>query len=146
MTYVPQANIRHSSQDADDWFRLLEDRVTGKNKVMDRRRKDNDKKVKVAILDSGIDASHPQFSKYPMDGGMSRFRGFGDHNCRDWTGSSATHDRVGHGTHAAALVLKVAPKAELYIAKIFNSKDGDANTPHHVAEVSTTSKFMSIDS
>lgn len=77
MVYVPQADIRHSSQDADSWFRLLEDRVTGKNRVMDRRRKDNDKKAKVAILDSGIDASHPQFSDYPMDGGMSRFRGLG---------------------------------------------------------------------
>ena len=94
---------------------------------MDRRRKDNDKRVKVAILDSGINASHPQFLRYS----------FGNHNCRDWTGSSATHDKVGHGTHAAALTLKVAPKVELFIAKVFNSSQGDASTPQHVAEVST---------
>ena len=98
---------------------------------MDERRKDDDEKVKVAIIDSGIDSSHPDFHSYK----------FGAHNTRDWTGSSATHDSVGHGTHAAGLIHRVAPEAELYIAKTFIYSDGDASTPHRVAEVSTSPKF-----
>ena len=98
---------------------------------MDRRRKDNDGKVKVAIIDSGLDTSHPDFLSY----------NFGAHNTQDWTGTSATHDAVGHGTHAAGLIHRVAPRAELYIAKAFNSSDGDACTPHRVAKVSTIPKF-----
>ena len=94
--------------------------------VLDSRRKDNDKKVKVAIIDSGLDISHPDFAS----------DNFGPHNCQDWTGTSATHDAVGHGTHAAGLVRRVAPEAELYIAKAFDSFDGDADTPRRVAEVS----------
>jgi subtilisin family serine protease len=133
-SYVFEAKLRHSSRSADNWFRLLEDQVTGENGVMERRRKDNDKRVKVAILDSGIDPSHPEFSNHT----------FGDHNSRDWTGSSATFDRVGHGTHAAALVLRVAPKAELYIGKVFNSSNGDTQTPRHVAEVSNHQENVSF--
>ena len=96
--------------------------------LLDSRRKDNDEKVKVAIIDSGLDPLHPAFSLY----------NFGPHNYRDWTGNSAIHDAVGHGTHAAGLVCRVAPKAELYIAKAFNSLGGDADTPYRVAEVSTS--------
>ena len=80
----------------------------------------------MAIIDSGLDRSHPDFAS----------DNFGPHNCRDWTHTSATHDAVGHGTHAAGLVRRVAPKAELYIAKAFDSFNGDDKIRHHVAEVS----------
>ena len=84
-------------------------------------------------MDSGLDASHPDFS---MDV-------FGSHNCRDWTGStSGTHDAVGHGTHVAGLVRRVAPEAELYIAKAFDSFDGDDGTPCRVAEVSNSPAIL----
>ena len=69
---------------------------------MDERRKDDDEKVKVAIIDSGIDSSHPDFHSYK----------FGAHNTRDWTGTSATHDSVGHGPHAAGLIHRVAPEGK----------------------------------
>ena len=78
--------------------------------MLDLRRKDNDKEVKVAIIDSGLDTSHPDFPLYNFEA----------HNYRDLTGTSATHDAVGDGIHAAELVHGVAPRAELYIAKAFN--------------------------
>lgn len=86
----------------------------------------------MAIIDSGLDILHPDFAS----------DNFGLHNCQGWTGTSATHDAVGHGTHTAGLVRRVAPEAELYIAKAFNSFNGDANTPHCVAEVSTSPKIL----
>ena len=86
----------------------------------------------MAIIDSGLDISHPDFAS----------DNFGPHNCQDWTGTSATHDAVGHGTHAAGLVRRVAPEAELYIAKAFNSFNGDADTPRRVAEVSTSPRIL----
>ncbi len=102
--------------------------------MLDLQRKDNDKKVKVAIIDSGLDTSHPDFPLYNFEA----------HNYRDLTGTSATHDAVGDGTHAAELVHGVAPRAELYIAKAFDSFDGDDGTPYRVAEVSTSPKIRYI--
>lgn len=84
--------------------------------------------MRVAILDTGIDASHPVFSGCVFD----------ENKCHDWTNSNdPTMDIVGHGTHSAALVLKVAPNASLYIAKVFDSAVGIADTPKNVARVST---------
>ncbi len=85
--------------------------------------------MKVAILDTGIDASHPAFLHHV----------FNDETCKDWTGSGGpTVDRIGHGTHSAALVLKVAPNASLYVGKVFDSVNGNVRTPKLVAEASKT--------
>lgn len=109
---------------ADEWFELLKNRV---HTVIQRRPQDDYEKVKVAVLDTGIDASHPVFLKHV----------FNDENCWDWTGSgSPTVDRIGHGTHSAALVLRIAPNASLYIGKVFDSVNGNVRTPHLVAEAS----------
>lgn len=104
--------------------------------VLERRSLSDDEKVRVAMLDTGIDASHPAFLG----------RVFDENNCHDWTNSNgSTMDIVGHGTHSAALVLKVAPNASLYIAKVFDSTIGIAETPKNVAKVSTKrKKYISV--
>ncbi|MEW1720124.1 S8 family serine peptidase [Streptomyces sp. NPDC093109] len=72
--------------------------------------------VKVAVLDTGADAAHPDLA-----GRIAR--------AEDFSGSSGTHDAFGHGTHVAATVggtgaasggkrAGVAPQAELMIGKV----------------------------
>jgi subtilisin len=62
--------------------------------------------VKVAIFDTGIDASH----EYIRD----NYRGFFDLPY----GRTDPYDDHGHGTHCAGIVKTVAPKAELYGYKL----------------------------
>ncbi|MGC3972368.1 MAG: S8 family serine peptidase [Pirellulales bacterium] len=60
--------------------------------------------VRVAVLDSGIDAAHPDLATAIDD-------------LRDFTGSehgfgaSLAADRVGHGTHTAGIIARGAMKA-----------------------------------
>ena len=80
--------------------------------------------IKIAILDSGIDDRHPDLAGAVVDG-------------KDFTNSSfGVYDRLGHGTHVAGIVaarsnhigvIGVAPKSELFIAKVIN-EDGKGNS------------------
>jgi subtilisin len=72
--------------------------------------------VKVAVLDTGIDASHPDLAANFVKG-----KNFTTSNSSDY------HDRQGHGTHCAGVIagcdnmvgiVGVAPRAQLYIGKV----------------------------
>lgn len=74
--------------------------------------------VRVAILDTGVDASHPD-----LQGRVAL--------ARDFSGSGSTNDLFGHGTHVASIVggtgaasegsrEGVAPAAELLSGKVLN--------------------------
>jgi subtilisin family serine protease len=66
--------------------------------------------VKIAIIDSGVHASHPHV------GGVTAGIGIDDRG--------RTHDdfvdRLGHGTAVAAAIREKAPAASLYVAKVFD--------------------------
>ncbi|MET8801220.1 S8 family peptidase [Streptomyces sp. NPDC004546] len=74
--------------------------------------------VKVAVLDTGVDASHPDL--------VGRIA-----EAKDFSGSGNTGDHFGHGTHVASIVggsgaasdgtrRGVAPKADLLIGKVLD--------------------------
>ncbi|MEM7368082.1 MAG: S8 family peptidase [Bacteroidota bacterium] len=78
--------------------------------------------IKVAVLDTGIDPSHPDLKSAIVD-------------MKDFTGSGIK-DTNGHGTHCAGIIaarrnmlgfIGVAPKAELLIAKVL---DNEGNGSH----------------
>lgn len=54
------------------------------------------KGVKVAVLDTGIDTTHPDLASVVTES-------------KDFSGTGSTDDRVGHGTHVAATVAGSAP-------------------------------------
>ncbi|RFC70297.1 S8 family serine peptidase [Streptomyces sp. AcE210] len=84
------------------------------------------KGVKVAVLDTGADATHPDLA-----GRISE--------AKDFSGSGSTLDKVGHGTHVAATVAGsgagapglrsgVAPDADLIIGKVLGDDGSGADS------------------
>ncbi|MCB1676407.1 MAG: S8 family serine peptidase [Halioglobus sp.] len=71
-------------------------------------------RIKVAIIDSGIDAQHPDIGG--IKGGTSIVIGPGDKPV-----FGAEHgDVAGHGTACAGIVRRYAPRADLYSVRIFD--------------------------
>lgn len=94
--------------------------------------------VRIAILDTGIDLNHPDFanraSRRTQKGrklAESDYLGEKTQRdrikaCRNFVDDSDdVTDFVGHGTAIAGLIMSIAPRAELYIAKT----SGDLNHP-----------------
>ena len=99
---------------------------------------DSDRCVKVAILDTGIDWSHPKFQGTrlkPLRNGefepvrgernqidrIMKYRNF----CNDGRKVDNVTDIDGHGTHVAGIILQFAPTAELYIARVCQGDGSD---------------------
>jgi subtilisin family serine protease len=87
------------------------------------------KPVRIAILDSGYDPDHPLLlSELPRIKDKQSFV--------HQTQSDECRDEIGHGTHALGLLLKVAPYAEIYIAKIAHRETLDRNAYNDIIKVS----------
>ncbi|KAM0293806.1 hypothetical protein ACHAO9_001492 [Fusarium lateritium] len=87
--------------------------------------------VRIAILDSGLDPENPfliedqQLPNPRVKEARSFIRGTEPHDVRD---------EIGHGTHALGLLLKVAPCAEIYVARIARRETLDPNTYDDIAK------------
>jgi hypothetical protein len=81
--------------------------------------------VKIAVLDTGIDQTHPD-----MDARIEQIKG--KYNCINEKFESVVNDYNGHGTFIAGLLLDYAPDAELYIIKIAENKPSN---PEIIAKV-----------
>lgn len=88
--------------------------------------------VKIAVLDTGVDSKVP-FIKGAMK--INRIKGL-----RSFVkGDESTEDGFGHGTHVTALLLNVAPDAQIYVAKV--AQDENIPSDHNIAEVSLYSRL-----
>jgi subtilisin family serine protease len=91
--------------------------------------------VKIAILDTGIDLDHPDFNKRAkrrskvaaeqLPEKTQKERIMGCKNFTDGPEDDVTDD-VGHGTHIAGLIMAIAPRAELYIAKVSSVQNSES--------------------
>jgi len=74
--------------------------------------------VRVGVIDSGIDADHPQVGS--VAGGVALHW---DEEAGEARGVEGPHeDLFGHGTACAALIRRVAPDAEIYSIRVLGSK------------------------
>ena len=88
--------------------------------------------IKIAVLDTGVDLTHSFIKGAKKQNRIKLTKCFVE--------GVTTQDSHGHGTHVAALLLKVAPDAQLYIAKVATGGMIPAN--HNIAGVSFTSHMM----
>lgn len=86
--------------------------------------------VKVAVVDTGVDTSHPGIAASLTP--SSEWRDFieNDNNPMEPSEGSA----YGHGTAAAGLVLQVAPKAKILPIRVLNS-NGQGNLDHVILAI-----------
>lgn len=83
-------------------------------------------KTKIAILDTGVTEKYYQdFEDY-----IKEYKDFVSHN------DGLRQDGTGHGTTALRLLLKVYDDAEVYIGRVFETKDAGDETERLMAEAS----------
>ncbi|KAI9042925.1 S8/S53 family peptidase [Aspergillus affinis] len=85
-----------------------------------------ERRVRIAILDTGYDEGAPFFF---LPGIQSRLKGW-----KDWVDRSDTpQDCDGHGTHLVSLIMKCAPEADLYVARIAKDARNFSDSSEHIA-------------
>lgn len=106
---TPAASIKELTAEVKDlWATLVPDNIwagrTGRG-------------VRVAVIDSGVDADHPALRgkitdaiEAHMQGGRIIFR------------RATTSDSAGHGTACASIITTIAPEVELYSIKVLGAK------------------------
>ena len=83
--------------------------------------------IKVAVIDSGVDASHPAL-KGKVVGGAFVFKDKSDRIVIEETPPSKCHDEYGHGTAVAGIITDLAPKVKIYSVRVldqYNACTGD---------------------
>jgi thermitase len=80
--------------------------------------------VKVAVLDTGLDTSHPAFAGSLAP--SSEWKDFVDNDTNPQEGGTASDAGYGHGTAVAGLILQVAPKATILPIRVLD-KDGSGD-------------------
>jgi hypothetical protein len=114
-----EAKISPSVKYTDNWFHMLDERTQRLLAQYRENVMEDDYRVKVAILDSGIDRRNSLLLK-PQIGTRDPIRAVEDFLDPGGDG----FDSYGHGTHCAGLLRKVAPEADLYIARVANGDSG----------------------
>ena len=89
------------------------------------------RRPRIAILDTGLNTKHAKVAELlELPKEQRRIQGF-------WSpdkGLPAEDDEDGHGTHCAMVAHKVAPNADIYVARVFQNRRTVYGT--HVAKVS----------
>ncbi|KAK8923021.1 Intracellular serine protease [Metarhizium anisopliae] len=99
-------------------------------------RRPHQRRVKIAVLDTGLDINHPLLQKFV------RSKQIGEELGRDFTmhplGEPDLKDNTGHGTACTHLLLKTCPTAVVYTAKISNQSTFDEKTAERISEAIQT--------
>lgn len=97
--------------------------------------------VRIAILDSGFTPLNPLLA----DAQQANPRIKGWRSFVHGTDPNDMLDEIGHGTHALGILLKVAPSADIYVARIARRETLDPNTYDDIAEARLPLFFPRVD-
>lgn len=94
-----------------DWFERI---AEINDKILGPLRKNRERRVKIAVLDSGVEMSNPNILAFKER--IKKRKDFLD------TEGDAS-DSHGHGTCCVNLIHRVAPEADIYVGKITNGPE-----------------------
>ncbi|KAH7127826.1 peptidase S8/S53 domain-containing protein [Dactylonectria estremocensis] len=105
--------IQDRKASALKWFQWHSEALARVDTLRDARLCNN-QRIKIAILDSGIELSQDNKDIYD-NGSQIKYQSWVDEN-------PAWKDQVGHGTHLATLLRRIAPNSQLHVARVFKKK------------------------
>lgn len=85
--------------------------------ILDNLRKSKGTRVKIAVLDTGVDLSHRCFQDKRSKRRIQA--------CENFLDDGETSDLCGHGTHCVQLIRSLAPEADIYVARCVKDFDTD---------------------
>ena len=74
--------------------------------------------MRIAILDTGVDARHPEIRAALKEKRIVRYFPDSANAISDPELLDPLADRHGHGTHGTSVLLRAAPNAAIYIARV----------------------------
>ena len=110
-TQLYPSKLTFSANLAENWFTTY---LRPFQREVVKGHNDDDFRVRIAILDTGIDEEHEIFQELRQVG---RIQGNGFPSSL-----LPFEDKDGHGTHNTSVLLRTAPSAELFIARIFDNQ------------------------
>lgn len=115
-------NIRSKeSKKAEKWLNQVDSLI----REMRKANPSTPKRVRIAILDTGYDPDTPFFLRRER-----RIAAW-----RDWVDADPSpSDFHGHGTHMLGLIMRIAPQADIYVARVAKTPE-DLENVERVAEV-----------
>lgn len=115
--------------------------------ILSRRRDPHMERTRVTVIDTGLDMEHPfvqkrRWAEFRPGTNIPLFKDFERHSP-----SVKAVDEDGYGTFMAGIVLRLAPLAELSVARVTRSRDSmktdlQAEGEHKVAAVSLHTMFL----
>ena len=117
------------SSKAEQWLRKIQDSEVTKILFSGFAANRSLERIRIAVLDTGYDPA-TTFFKDPDR--RRRIRKWKDYVVE---GSTTGQDKNGHGTHVLSLVMKVAPAADIYVARVARDTKDLENSTGNVAKV-----------
>jgi subtilisin family serine protease len=96
---------------------------------------ENDRVVKIAILDTGIDLRHKKFQN------IKTHKNFCGNREDDVQTLGDVQDLDGHGTQVASIIFQLAPRAQLCIARVLDG-DVDHGSPRSRTETGAERDYV----
>ncbi|KAI9766600.1 MAG: hypothetical protein M1840_006411 [Geoglossum simile] len=91
------------------------------------RKSSQTRRVRIAILDTGYDSKSPFFYPASRRKRLIMWRDFAE-------GTRDPVDRDGHGTHVLSLAMKVAPAADICVARVATNSDDLGKASRNISE------------
>jgi hypothetical protein len=126
--HVPPQSETASQSETEAWVKALGEfsESTATLKVVP---------VRIAVLDTGCSLEAPILDQQGQEHRLMK-------NWKDWVHETTIpQDEHGHGTRIVSLLLRIAPKAEIHVARVARDMEGLQNATQTIASVSLTCAF-----